>query len=91
MSAGMLADESNGPEENSEKQEGQCHKNKPAEFDGAGKDGRLDSGLNSLHYDTCAAIVESAGGCICTADGRSLIIVQQSVEDRISDTNFVFS
>ncbi len=87
----MLADEGNGPEEKGEKQEGQCHKNKPADFDCAGKDGRLDSGLNSFHHDTCAAIGESTDGRIGTADAPSLIIVQQSVEDSISDTNFVFS
>jgi hypothetical protein len=87
----MLADEGNGPEEKGEKQEGQCHKNKPADFDRAREDGRLDPGLNSLHHDTCAAIGESAGGCIAAADGRSLTIVQQSGEARILETNFVLS
>lgn len=87
----MRADDGNGPEEKGEKQEGERHKNKPADFDRAWKNGRFDSGLNPLHHDTCAAIGESANGCICAAAGRSLIIVQQSVEDRISETSFVFS
>ncbi len=86
----MLANEGDGPEEKGEKQEDGCHNNKPADFHCDGKDGRLDSRSNSLHHDTGAAIEDMAGGCICAA-GRFFTIVQQSVEDRISETNFVFS
>lgn len=87
----MVADQGDGPEEGYINQKGQCHENKPADLDRAGKDGRPDSGLNSLHHDTCAVIRESTGDFVCTADGRSLRTVQESVEDRIAETSFVFN
>jgi hypothetical protein len=88
---GVMTDQGDGREDGYKKQEGQRHKNKPANFDCARKDGRLDSGSKALHHDTWAATGESAGNCAGIADGRSLRIIQQSVEDRILATNFVLS
>lgn len=87
----MLADEGDGRKDGNKKQEGKRHKNKAADFDRGREDGRFDSGLNSLPHDTSAVIGGLADGCIGAAAGRSLTIVQQSTEDKISETSFVFS
>lgn len=86
-----MADHGNGPEEEGEKQEGQCHERKTADFDRAGKDDRLDSGSKLLHPDTCAATGASVGEFVSAAAGRSFTIIQESVADRIRDTSFVFN
>lgn len=88
---GVTTNEGKGREERYEKQEGQRHENKPAHCDRARKDGRLNPGWEPLHHDTCAATGESAGAWTGIPDARPLRIVQQSVEDRILETNIVFN